>query len=150
MFLAGRVVGVDCGDEVAVWLTSLLGRTCRLVRQSPQQKRSSKRRQNRTPNEQELPSPPLSLANKAQYLLLAQGSMEQLLQEVRRKQPHWTTMDSSRLASRFRANFVVSGDEMEPYSEENWKEIRVGSHLFQVSSQQSCCHCVTLNILGCG
>ena len=128
-------MGMDCGAEVAEWLTCVLGRRCRLVRQNPYQKRSSKQKHKwsqQAPNEDGLP-PPLSLANEAQYLLLSQGSLEQLLKEMRETRTDWTAMDSCQLASRFRANFVVSGEDMEPYEEENWKKIRIGYHLFLVS-----------------
>ena len=30
-----RVSGVDCGDDVAKWLTSFLKQKCRLIRQNP-------------------------------------------------------------------------------------------------------------------
>ena len=129
---------------MAEWLTGVLGRRCRLLRQNPAQRRTSKRTtsRHRTPNEQG-PPPSLSLANEAQFLLLARGSLEQLLSEVRQRQSEWTTeMDPIRLASRFRANFVVSGEEMEPYAEETWSRIRIGDdHYFQV---RPCAHLVLL------
>ena len=125
------MLGLDCGEEVAEWLTSVLGRKCRLLRQNPNQRRSSKRSWKQPPNEQG-PPPPLSLANEAQYLLLARGSLEQLLRELRETQPDWTAVDSNQLASRFRTNFVVSGEGVEPYAEESWKEVAIGPHSFQV------------------
>lgn len=73
--------------------------------------------------------PLLSLANEAQYLMLSQSSLEQLLSSV---SPEKAGLDIDDLALRFRANFVVGSKEMEPYGEERWKEIKIGDHSFQV------------------
>lgn len=111
---------------MAEWLTHVLGRRCHLIQQSPRQSRQSR---NHAPGEGRAFL--LSLANEAQYLLLSRSSLKQLLATVTGSQ---LVLDLAGLASRFRANFVVddSSSEMEPYSEDRWKEVRIGSHLFQV------------------
>ena len=121
------VEGVECGGEVAAWLSKVLGRKCRLVRQSQHHSRRLKRPH--PPNKEEAPL--LSLANEAQYLVLSQSSVEQLLGEICRNQPEWSVVTVEELALRFRPNFVVGG-ELEPYAEERWTEVRIGSHMFQV------------------
>lgn len=118
------VQGIDCGAAAAKWLTGVLGKKCQLVRQNPQHNRRSRGSQS-----QGIPS--LSLANEAQYLMLSESSLEQLLVAI---SPDSAGLDIYDLALRFRANFVVSDGEMEPYGEEKWKEIGIGNHTFQVCS----------------
>lgn len=112
------------------WLTEVLGKKCRLVRQNPHHRRKVKH--GHIPDEKGLTL--LSLANEAQYLMLSQSSLEQLLADISRNQPEWMGVDVDDLAIRFRANFVVGKGkfEVEPFVEEKWREIRIGDHLFQV------------------
>ena len=38
-----RVQGLDCGEEAARWLSDILGRQCRLVRQNPDSQRKARK-----------------------------------------------------------------------------------------------------------
>ncbi len=133
--------GTDCGDVAAEWLTAVLGRKCRLVRQHPCHHRS---RRTHSHTQEEVPVR-LSLANEAQYLLLARSSLEQLIGEIKERNDEeassWVALDSGHLAARFRPNFIVEARNMEPYAEESWKEIRIGNHLFQVLFFKKFCCC---------
>lgn len=42
-------------------------------------------------------------------------------------------MTEEELVSRFRPNLVVSGNGIEPYSEDHWNDVIVGEQKFQVS-----------------
>lgn len=120
---------MDCGEQASKWLTEVVGKKCRLVRQSPQHKRSKcNHTPNHTPN-RELPVE-LSLVNKAQYLLLTLSSLEGLVGEIRERGRAGLDIDD--LAARFRANFIVETGREDAYAEEDWQEIQIGSHSFQV------------------
>lgn len=126
------VQGTDCGEQVSKWLTEVVGRKCRLVRQSPHHKRSKRSHApNHAPN-RELPVE-LSLVNEAQYLLLTLSSLEGLVREIEERdatgRPGLAIDD---LAARFRANFIVESGQESAYAEEDWEEIKIGSHSFQV------------------
>lgn len=123
-----RVKGLDCGDLVAHWLTNVLNRHCRLVRQNPTVQRNSKRSVIETP---------LSLANEAQYLLVSQSSVDHLRTAVlARGGP-----ELNDLCTRFRPNLViggglVAGDDgcrTEPYAEEKWENVTIKGTSFKVS-----------------
>ena len=130
--MSPRVQGVDCGEEAAKWLEQVLGKKCRLIRQNPQQNRQS-----RVTHHPSGKRPPLlSLANEAQYLVLTQGSLKQLLRAIGPDRA--AGLDIETLALRFRANFVVGGGDLEPYAEERWTEIKIGSHCFKVGLHELC------------
>lgn len=115
-----------------------------MVRQSPEHKRSKR---NHTPNHTPNGEVPveLSLANEAQFLLLTLSSLEQLIGEIRERDPTArAALDISNLASRFRANLIVETRQDEAYVEEGWRDVRIGGHLFQV-----CCAVMYCTALCC-
>ena len=116
---------------MAEWLTHVLGRKSRLVQQNPLYDRKSKGDLHGTIPGENLP-PLLSLANEAQYLLLSLSSLGALLKVLQQNHQEWVELGVSDLATRFRANFVVERQGMEPYEEELWEKVRVGHHVFQV------------------
>ncbi len=129
-----RVRCIDYGDEVGKWLTQVLKVEARLVRQNPAHKRNSlaPSKEEGAPCNTEGASL-LSLANEAQYLLLSLSSVEHILREIQSTCDGWETTRPSHLVARFRPNLVVSGAEVEPYCEEEWREVRIGELIFQVS-----------------
>ena len=127
MLTVGSVHGIDCGDNAAEWLTCVLGRKCRLVRQNPCYNRKLK--QSSASSGKSFPL--ISLANEAQYLMLSLSSLEKLLGEIQHQlgKEEWTGVGISQLATRFRANLVVGGEGLEPYAEERWTEVMVNGKL---------------------
>lgn len=127
-----RVGGLDCGDEAARWLTNVLDRDCRLVKQNPAVARTSQRSINDF-NER---GSPLSLANEAQYLLISDNSVEHLGTAVRTR----GGPELNDLCTRFRPNLVVgcgpvargNSGYLEPYAEEAWKSLTIGCTSFRV------------------
>ncbi len=129
-----RVKSISCGESVSDWLSDVIGRRCRLVRQSSDNSRRVKRKKKSQSNGGVgAECPPLSLANESQYLMVAQGSLEQLLSQIKDIDQHCELRTSQELTDRFRANLVIGGQEMEPYMEERWSSIDVGSNRFEVS-----------------
>ena len=74
----------------------------------------------------------LSLSNEAQYLLISDSSVKQLLADMHQGSTDGgLTVDD--LAERFRPNLVLSaGVGVSPYSEEQWEMVRIGMAQFKV------------------
>lgn len=71
----------------------------------------------------------LSLVNVDQYLLISATSTADFLQSL-------PGHDLETLMDRFRANFVISGP-VEPFQEDGWRKLRIGSNVFEVRSLES-------------
>uniref|UniRef100_A0A5S6Q7F6 Molybdenum cofactor sulfurase n=2 Tax=Trichuris muris TaxID=70415 RepID=A0A5S6Q7F6_TRIMR len=96
----------DCGDRVALWLDEVLkSQGTRLVQSSSSEH---------------------GLTNQAQYLLLNRASIRRLLEEMQRDT--CCRLNEEDLIARFRANLVIQGAE--PFEEETWNQVRIGSVLF--------------------
>ena len=132
-----RIQSIDCGETAAEWLSGVLGRSCRLVRQNPDYKRNALRCNGMG----DQPLPLLSLANKGQYLMLTLDSLRALLHCT----PDLEGSTLEDLAARFRANLVIGSaggceSGVEPYSEEMWTSLMIGDLCFQVwRALPGCC-----------
>ena len=126
-----RVVGSDCGDAVACWISDVLDRPgCRLVQQSDIDTRQGKGDKGQ-----------LSLANESQYLLISEQSVDHLLNNMVTKFNE--TVDLDCMVRRFRPNLVVRGPE--PFIEDKWNDIRIGKVLFQNSGRCNRCRMICIN-----
>ena len=132
-----RVESTHCDDAASEWLSKVIGQSCRLVRQSPENLREVKNILASESVSSGRPKKPplLSLANESQYLMVAQGSLEQLLQLILKREPECELQSVHDLAQRFRANLVVGGHELAAYTEEKWTAVVIGPALFQVSCE---------------
>ena len=108
----------DCGEEIACWLSDVLGKTARLLFK-PYESLRSKSAQKTTG----VKPPALALTNEAQYLLLSESSVEYLHAAMVKRSSDGASVDVNSLIRRFRCNFVVAGSE--PFAEEFWSEIAV-------------------------
>ena len=115
----------DAGDEAAEWLSTMLGKPCRLV-QVPE----ARARQVDTAYAQ--PGDRVAFADGFPLLLIGQASLDDLSQRV--GQP--LSMQ------RFRPNLVVTGSEA--YAEDGWKRIRIGDVEFEVV--KGCSRCILTTI----
>ncbi|XP_018015031.1 mitochondrial amidoxime-reducing component 1 isoform X1 [Hyalella azteca] len=122
--IEGRTVeGVDCGDEAAAWLQSVLQRPVRLLHFNEDVNKST-----RVPN----PPTPVTLpllqpgdsdsnADLTGYSLLSMASVEQL-----------QGPGKSYAALRFRPNILVDSDDkascgkLRPHQEDEWRYIKIG------------------------
>lgn len=124
--------GLDCGDTAAIWLTNVLNKNCRLVKQNQSIQRNSKR----SISESIERGSPLSLANEAQYLLVSQSSVDHLCAAIQAR----GGPELNDLCTRFRPNLVVganlaagNGDcHLEPYTEEKWENVTIKETNFKV------------------
>ncbi|XP_014735987.1 PREDICTED: molybdenum cofactor sulfurase isoform X2 [Sturnus vulgaris] len=134
-----RVKTYDCGERIAGWLSTFLGRPCRLIRQSSDVK--SKSRQKNTKGLSSATNISLSLVNEAQYLLINVASILQLKEHIsaRLKEP----LEIEELIRRFRANIVISAPES--FEEEEWVEISIGALQFQVVGPCSRCQIICID-----
>ncbi|KAI4457568.1 molybdopterin cofactor sulfurase mosc [Holotrichia oblita] len=128
------IIGWDCGQEVADWLSTVLNETgLRLLKQS------SSAANIRTKNiKGELVK--LSLANQAQFLLINKSSIEWLKNYLIDDNPKGTIDD---LIDRFRANFVVNFDK--PFIENDLRDMKVSQLSFRASGKCNRCQIICIN-----
>ncbi|KAJ7313878.1 hypothetical protein JRQ81_005651 [Phrynocephalus forsythii] len=129
-----RVQTYDCGERVAGWFSTFLGRQCRLIRQSSDYQRTANKK------DEKAAAASLSLVNEAQYLLVNRTSILKLKDEVAARLGEPLLMEE--LIGRFRANIVVSTNE--PFEEDLWEEIVVGTLPFKVMGP--CHRCLVICI----
>ncbi len=111
---------VDCGDDAAAWFSEALGIRCRLAaigsafHRDVNPKYSARKDQ-------------VSFADAFPLLLISSASLRDLNERLDQPVP----------MNRFRPNLVVSG--CEPYAEDRWDHIAIGSLTFRVS--KPCARC---------
>ncbi|XP_051871432.1 molybdenum cofactor sulfurase isoform X2 [Pristis pectinata] len=142
-----RVKGLNCGEKVAGWISTFLGRQSYLFRQSSDFQRVMKKHKQGQSLTQ---SPSLSLVNEAQYLLVNRASILHLKEQILQR---GGTCDSNsaealttkELIHRFRANLVIS--TMRPYEEDDWAEVVIDgvSYPFQIVGLCSRCQMICIN-----
>lgn len=123
---------VDAGEAAAHWFSGVVERPARLIWQSDPRQRTIGVDHGGTGNE------PLSLADTAPLLLTTTASMNQLNAWIADgPTPEPLPID------RFRPNVVIDGD-IEPFAEDEWRTIRIGSVEYRFT--EHCDRCVTTTI----
>jgi len=120
-----QCLALDCGDEVAEWLSRFLEMDCRLVFFPDDEIRQV------DPVYAE-PGEHTAFSDGFPILLISQASLDELNQRL--KMP--VSM------CRFRPNLVVSG--CEPFAEDSWKQIRIGEINLRIV--KPCSRCIIPNI----
>ena len=116
----------DAGEAAANWLSALLGKDVRLV-YCPEQ------RARYLPNGYGLNSDRAAFPDGFPLLLIGQGSLDELSRRVGRPME----------MLRFRPNLVVQGAE--PFAEDGWKRIRIGTLEFRVLKPSVRCIFTTID-----
>lgn len=129
-----RIEGIDCGDDVAAWLSYVLCTPgIRLVQQTTNDKRSTK-------NGSGEAEQAISLSNQAQFLLISTASVEWLARKVH----EWREIDDynekilQNMIDRFRANFIIEANV--PLEEMEWKFLTLDSKL-RLKVEGPCSRC---------
>lgn len=112
-------------DQADIWLTRQLGKNVRIVEMSEQTQRNMDPAYS---GKEAL----VSFADDFPYLLISEGSLQDLNSKLEKP----VTM------KRFRPNFVISGTE--PFAEDLWKNVRIGTVEFIVA--KPCERCVLVSI----
>ena len=130
-----RILAVDQGDEVANWFHRYLqlseDKVCRLVKQSPEYIRSF------TPSTYK--PQPIGLADISPVMLTATASLAELNQRI--TEIHLSQTMTVEM-NRFRPNIVV--ETIEPFIEDSWSSIQIGSVRFKIT--KPCTRCIIVNI----
>ncbi|MCP4898658.1 MAG: MOSC domain-containing protein [bacterium] len=121
---------IDQGEDAARWFSQVLETDCRLVFMPDPTLR---------PVDQEYGRPPdtVSFADGYPFLLISQGSLDELNQRLERPVP----------MNRFRPNIVVSG--CPPYAEDDWLSMVVGDITFLPIKPCSRCVVITTDQTTC-
>ncbi|KAJ8919115.1 hypothetical protein NQ315_012100, partial [Exocentrus adspersus] len=134
-----RIQGWDCGDKVSDWLSeNLCIPGLRLLRQCNFDEeimgRISKNGMLTNTTSQ------LSLANKAQYLLVNSKSVEWLMGKIPNGE---LTEDAYSITKRFRPNFVV--DFTHPFQENNYNSFSLSNISFKFAGRCTRCQMICIN-----
>jgi uncharacterized protein YcbX len=113
--------------QASQWFSDILGTNCQLVRMN----QNSNRAVNPDYAVNKLKDK-VSFADGYPYLLIGEGSLSDLNSKLATPVP----------MNRFRPNLVVSG--VDPFAEDGWKKIRVGSTIFHFV--KPCARCVMTTI----
>lgn len=123
-----RIQGIDCGEEVAQWLSRCLSIDgLRLIKQIDNVKRRYGA---------------ITLSNQAQFLLISEPSVQWLINEVEL----WEGSGANNLDSivnRFRGNLII--DNVEPLDENNFKKLLIGQAEFEVQGACTRCHMICID-----
>lgn len=109
-----RCQAIDLGHEAAEWFSSFLGVSCHLVRMSE----TFIRPINQNYTSQDTQNAQVSFADGFPVLLISEASLDELNSRLEKPIP----------MNRFRPNLVVTG--CEPFGEDRWHTIRIGSLIF--------------------
>lgn len=120
------VEAVDCGVEIAVWLSDFLRHPCRLVRMGPGYHRPVKPSKAR-------PGDVVTFADAYPLLALSEASLADLNDRLLRQTEEPVPMD------RFRPNVVIAG--CAAFAEDTWNHVRIGTAVFRAAGP-----CVRCNI----
>ncbi len=116
---------IDCGSEVANWLSEFLSSPCRLVYFSDDEIRQ-------VDQTFAQPNDRTAFSDGFPLLLISQASLDELN----------SRLDVAMPMKRFRPNLVVSG--CQAFAEDSWKLLRIGEMLLRVV--KPCSRCVIPNI----
>ncbi|MCG8590839.1 MAG: MOSC domain-containing protein [Proteobacteria bacterium] len=120
-----KVSGVDLGDAAADWIENALGRRLRLVGMAPDFERRV--------NPKRAPEPAYtSFTDGYPLLVLGEASLADLN----------ARLDEALPMNRFRPNLVLRGSE--PYAEDTWKRVRIGS--LEIDLVKPCERCLITTI----
>lgn len=122
-----RVNAVLADAQASAWLSRFLQRPCRLVSMPPQTVRA-------VDSDYAGAQDQVGFADGFPFLLISQGSLDDLNCRLEQPVP----------MQRFRPNLVVEG--CEPYAEDGWHRIRVGTLDFRVAKPCSRCIVPTIEI----
>lgn len=115
------------GERTNDWFSDALGTACRLVGMTTESRRAVSPFYAVRKFRDEV-----SFADAYPFLLIGQGSLDDLNSRLDEPVP----------MNRFRPNFVVEGAE--PFAEDSWKKIRIGSTVFHLV--KPCARCVMTTV----
>lgn len=129
----GSLEGIDCGDEVAEWLSWNLDRPgLRLIRCTVR---------HTAPKQYGRIDSKVMGNNACQYLLFTQPTIKWLQQEM---ENDITEIDEDNLLFRFRGNLLISGNDLPAHAELSWGELDIGG--IKLKYDSPCERCKMVNI----
>ena len=114
-----QVEADDLGEEIATWFSSHLGTNVRLVRKGSRYRRVVEEDRIPPVHRAALGIREVSFADAYPFLIISEASLDDLNRRLRQPIP----------MNRFRPNIVIAG-ELEPYAEDRWQTVEIGSLRF--------------------
>jgi uncharacterized protein YcbX len=124
-----QVEADDLGDDIAAWLSTHLGCNVRLVRIGSQYRRMIQKEKVPRVHQDALGIREVSFADAYPFLIISEASLADLNQRLPQPIP----------MNRFRPNIVIGG-ALEPYAEDHWQTVEIGSLRFRHGGP--CVRCV--------
>lgn len=122
-----RIKGIDCGNDVAKWLSdALFIDDLRLIKQSETVTRRSGS---------------IALSNQSQFLLISEPSVEWLTKQV--EQWEYSEHNVENVVERFRGNLVI--DNLPPLVEIEMKNFSIGNVTFEVEGPCTRCQMICID-----
>lgn len=118
---------VDQGDDVAAWFSTYMELSCRLVRMAEDCRRLI------SPKHAVKEGDHVSFVDGYPFLIISEGSLADLNSRMEQPLP----------MRRFRPSIVVSA--MEPFAEDTWRRIRIGTQIFELVKPCARCVMTTVN-----
>ncbi|XP_065349384.1 mitochondrial amidoxime-reducing component 1 [Cloeon dipterum] len=134
------VESIDCGDNVAKWLSQFMigsDSGCRLV-YYPKEKSTRTIKEKHLSYSLAKPKDGGGFSDFNAYMIINENSITDLNERL----PEGTTKCSPLW---FRPNFVVSGSGAKPYEEDDWQWVRIGETIFRVTKPCDRCVFTTIN-----
>lgn len=126
-----RILGFDCGNDVAEWLSdALFIDGLRLIKQCDE------RKMNASEN-----SPKISLTNQAQFLLINQESVKWLLENIPNYESGKENVEN--VVDRFRGNLVI--ENLESMRENDFQRFEIGNVKFLVEGPCMRCQMICID-----
>jgi hypothetical protein len=119
----------DCGDEIAEWFSAHLGCKARLVRMGYRYRRLVQPEKVPAVHQEALGIREVGFADAYPFLIISEASLADLNHRLAQPIP----------MNRFRPNIVVGG-ALDPYAEDQWQSIDIGSLRFRNGAP--CIRCI--------
>jgi uncharacterized protein len=119
----------DLGDEIAAWFSSHLGLSVRLVRIGSRYRRMIPKERVPAVHQDALGIREVSFVDAFPFLVISEASLADLNQRLSQALP----------MNRFRPNIVIA-DVVDPYAEDTWQTVEIGSLRFRHGGP--CVRCV--------
>jgi len=132
------VQGQDCGDKAADWISSFLGKKCRIIYMADNYSRL-------VDAEYASQDVQISFADGFPLLITTEASLDDFNSKLGNSESHIENSDESDFKigmDRFRPNIVITGNE--PWAEDRWHKIAIGDTEF--SLVKPCSRCIIPSI----
>ncbi|KAM7251349.1 hypothetical protein ACFE04_023232 [Oxalis oulophora] len=131
-------------NEVNTWFSKAIGKSCTLLRCFGSKNSFCMNKTGRAGNCRDIGST-LNFTNEAQFLVISEESVSDLNDRLSSNVKNGRQATPAKVnPMRFRPNLVLSGGE--PYAEDGWASLKIGSHYFKSLGGCNRCQMINFNL----